>query len=251
MMEEMERYAHSIAKLLKLPFDEMLGRFTEMPNISIDYAVMEKTKKMLMVSLEAFWSDVGSYDAIYEVLDKDEHGNVLEGEVINLSSKNNMVFGDKRLIVTLGVEDLLVVETEDAVLIAKRGESQRVKDVVNILRERSRREADERVTVYRPWGMYTLLKEEEGYRVRRVVINPGEKLTFQRHALRSEHWVVVKGEAKVTLEDKEVFLKEGESLFVPPNTFHRLENPSSIPLEIIEVSCGSYLGEDDIERRDV
>lgn len=250
MIKEMEEHAPEIGRLVKFDFEDALSRFKDMPDISIDYAVMEKTKNMLMVSLDTFWSDVGSYDAIYEVFDKDGEGNVLLGEVISFYSRNNMVFGDKRLIVTLGVEDLLVVETEDAILIAKRGESQRVRDVVKLLRQLSRREADERVTVCRPWGMYTVLKEGQGYRVKRVVINPGEKLSFQKHAFRSEHWGVVRGRAKITLDDREVILKEGESIFVPKDTFHRLENPFDAPLEIIEVSCGSYLGEDDIERRE-
>ncbi|MBC7239063.1 MAG: cupin domain-containing protein, partial [Chloroflexi bacterium] len=215
MIKEMEEHAPEIGRLVKFDFEDALSRFKDMPDISIDYAVMEKTKNMLMVSLDTFWSDVGSYDAIYEVFDKDGEGNVLLGEVISFYSRNNMVFGDKRLIVTLGVEDLLVVETEDAILIAKRGESQRVRDVVKLLRQLSRREADERVTVCRPWGMYTVLKEGQGYRVKRVVINPGEKLSFQKHAFRSEHWVVVRGRAKITLDDREVILKEGESIFVP------------------------------------
>lgn len=251
MMNELKKHAPKIGEFLNLSFEEILGRFSDMPDISIDYAVMEKTKNILMVSLEVSWNDVGSYDAIYELLKKDENGNVLLGDVISLSSKNSMVFGNKRLIVTLGVEDFLIVETEDAVLIARRGESQRVKDVVKLLKELSRKEADERPVVYRPWGMYSILHEGDGFKVKRVVLNPGQSLTFQRHKFRSEHWVVVRGRAKVLFEDREVLLEEGESIFVPQNLFHKLENPFDWPLEIIEVGCGSYLGEDDIEVRDI
>lgn len=247
MMDELKKYAPKIGEAMDLTFEEVLNRFGDMPDISIDYAVMEKTKNILMVPLEVSWSDVGSYDSIYELLEKDEDGNVLLGDVMSLSSKNSMVFGNKRLIVTVGVEDTLVVETEDAVLVAKRGESQKVKDIVKLLRERGRKEAEERPVVYRPWGTYSVLEEEDGFKVKRVVLNPGQGLTLQRHKFRSEHWIVVKGRAKVLLEGREVLLKEGESIFVPQNVFHKLENPFDSQLEIIEVSCGSYLGEDDIE----
>lgn len=248
MTSEMRRFAPDIGMLLDLTYEEMVARFNEMPEISIDYAVMEKTNRIRMIPLDLRWSDVGSYDAIYELLDKDEEGNVLKGDVLPFSSRNTMVMGDKRLIVILGVEDLLIVEAEDAVLVAKRGESQRVRDVVKRLRDLGRREADEGVTVYRPWGKYTVLEEGKSFKVKKVVLNPGERLTFQRHRHRSEHWIVVRGEAKISFEDREVIVREGESIFVPKLVFHRLENPGEVPLEIIEVGCGDYLGEDDIER---
>ncbi|MCS7234059.1 MAG: mannose-1-phosphate guanylyltransferase/mannose-6-phosphate isomerase [Synergistetes bacterium] len=250
MINELKKHAPRIGEALDFSFKEMVDCFSYMPDISIDYAVMEKTENLLMVSLNAFWSDVGSYDAIYDLLNKDEDGNAVQGEVINFSSRNSLILGDKRLIVTLGIEDMLIVETEDAILVSKRGESQKVREVVRLLKERLRKEADERVTVCRPWGMYTLLEKGDNFWIKRVVLNPREGLTFQRHRFRSEHWIVVKGEAKITFEDREVFLKEGESIFVPQNEFHKLENPSDFPLEIVEVACGSYLGEDDIERRE-
>ncbi len=248
MLLELKKHRPEIGEKLDLSLDEMISQFESMPDISIDYAVMERTRNILMVPLDISWSDVGSYDSLYDLLNKDEEGNAILGDVLPLSSKNSMIIGDKRLIVALGVDGILVIETDDAVLIAKRGESQQVREVVRVLRELSRREADEHTTVYRPWGRYTVLEEGDGFKVKRVVIAPREALSLQRHRYRSEHWIVVKGMAKVTLEDREVYLREGESIFVPRLVFHRLENPLDSPLEIIEVSCGSYLGEDDIER---
>jgi mannose-1-phosphate guanylyltransferase/mannose-6-phosphate isomerase len=181
-------------------------------------------------------------------LDKDENGNIRTGDIITMETKESMIIGDKRLIATIGLQDCLIVETSDALLVAKRGHAQKVKDIVKRLKLEDRKEVSEHVTTYRPWGSYTILEEGERYKIKRVVVNPGERLSLQKHYHRSEHWVVVKGAAKVTIGDKEIFIHENESAYVPKSTLHRLENPGKVPLEIIEVQNGEYVGEDDIVR---
>ena len=250
MTEELRRYAPEILKIYHLGYEEMLSQFQQMPNISIDYAVMEKSDKVVALPFDLYWNDVGSWDALFDILDKDEHGNVLQGDVMAINTKDSFLMGKKRLITAIGLENCLVVETDDAILIAKKGEAQKVKDIVNKLKENARPEAVEQVTTYRPWGYYTVLENGPRYKIKRIVVNPNEKLSLQMHHHRSEHWVVVKGIAKVTTNDRESFIHENESAFIPKSTMHRLENPGKIPLEIIEVQNGEYLGEDDIVRFD-
>jgi mannose-1-phosphate guanylyltransferase/mannose-6-phosphate isomerase len=228
----------------------MILRFGQMPDISIDYAVMERSDRVAVLPLDLNWSDVGSWDSLHEILSQDEDGNAVVGDVVTLDTKNCLIFGDKRLLSTIGLEDCLIVETDDAVLIAKRGEAWKVKDLVNRLKEKQRKEASEHLTSYRPWGSYTILEQGSRYKIKRVVVNPGEQLSLQKHVHRSEHWVVVKGTAKVSIDDKKIFVHENESAYVPKSTLHRLENTGKIPVEIIEVQNGEYLEEDDIERFD-
>jgi mannose-1-phosphate guanylyltransferase/mannose-6-phosphate isomerase len=248
IIEEFARYAPAIANAFDLTFDEFKARFSEMPNISLDYAILEKTDKLVTLPAKVYWNDIGSWDALFEVLEKDENGNVKTGDIITLDTKESMIIGDKRLIATIGLNDSLVIETGDALLIAKRGQTQRVKEIVDRLMLEARKEASEHVTTYRPWGSYTILEEGERYKIKRVVVNPGEKLSLQKHYHRSEHWVVVKGTARVTIGDREIITHENESAYVPKSTLHRLENPGKVPLEIIEVQNGEYVGEDDIVR---
>jgi len=248
MMEEIERHSPDIYKLMGQDYDNMLINFTQMPDISIDYAVAEKSDRVAMIPMDLYWNDIGSWDSIYDVMDKDKNGNVTKGDVLTVDTKNTLIIGNKRLISTIGLEDCLVIETDDAILIAKRGETQKVKDVVNILKKDGRIEADEHVTTYRPWGSYTVLEEGPRYKIKRIVVNPIERLSLQMHYHRSEHWVVVKGTAKVTIGDREIVIHENESAYVPKSTLHRLENPGKVPLEIIEVQNGEYVGEDDIVR---
>ncbi|MBU1183023.1 MAG: mannose-1-phosphate guanylyltransferase/mannose-6-phosphate isomerase [Proteobacteria bacterium] len=248
MIDEFKQHAPEIIEMLDKNFDEMLSHFKNMPDISIDYAVMEKSDKVVMLPLDLYWNDIGSWDSLYDVLDKDENGNVTKGDVLTVDTKNTLILGSKRLISTIGLEDCLIVETDDAILIAKKGEAQKVKDIVNKLKEDDRKEADEHVTTYRPWGSYTVLEEGPRYKIKRIVVNSLEKLSLQMHYHRSEHWVVIKGTAKVTIGDKEIFIHENESAYVPKSTMHRLENPGKVPLEIIEVQNGEYVGEDDIVR---
>lgn len=248
MMEEMASYEPGIHSLACLPVADMIAAFDDMPNISIDYAVAERSRKVAMLPLTTYWNDIGSWDAIYEVLDKDAAGNAVDGDCLLVDSKNSLVLGHSRLIAGIGLEDLLVVETDDVILVARQGESQKVKDVVTELKKRGRKEADVHTTVYRPWGSYTVLGEGPGYKMKKIIVTPGQRLSLQLHYHRSEHWIVTGGTAKVTVEDKELMVHENESIFIPMSTKHRLENPGKLPLEIIEVQNGKYLEEDDIVR---
>jgi len=221
-----------------------------MPDISLDYAIMEKSDRVVTIPLDIYWNDIGSWDSLLEVFEKDNKRNVKIGDVIDIDTRDTLIIGDKRLVVTVGLENLLIVETDDAILVAKRGDSQKVKDVVDILISKQRIEASEHKTIYRPWGEYTVLEEGVRYKIKKVVVKPGGKLSLQLHHHRSEHWVVVKGTAKVTIGNRETFIHENESAYVPKSTPHRLENPGKVPLEIIEVQNGEYVGEDDIKRFD-
>ena len=248
ILEEFARYAPAITAAFDLTFDEFKAQFSGMPNISFDYAIVEKTDKLITLPAKVYWNDIGSWDALYEVLEKDGNGNVKTGDIITLDTKESMIIGDKRLIATIGLNDSLVVETGDALLVAKRGQTQKVKEIVDRLMVEARKEALEHITTYRPWGSYTVLEEGERYKIKRVVVNPGEKLSLQKHYHRSEHWVVVRGTARVTIGDREIITHENESAYVPKSTLHRLENPGRVSLEIIEVQNGEYVGEDDIVR---
>ncbi|MGA2516615.1 MAG: mannose-1-phosphate guanylyltransferase/mannose-6-phosphate isomerase [Thermodesulfobacteriota bacterium] len=248
MMDELRKYAPAIREMLGRSFDEMNDQFHKMPEISIDYAVMEKSDRVALLPLDLYWNDIGSWDSLHDILSRDENGNAVVGDVMAIDTKNCLIFGDKRLLSTIGLEDCLVVETSDAVLIARKGEAWKVREIVNRLKEKGRKEASEHVTTYRPWGSYTILQQGPRYKIKHVVVNPGEKLSLQKHSHRSEHWVVVKGTAKIVIGDKEIFVHENESAYVPQSTLHRLENEGKIPVEIIEVQNGEYLEEDDIER---
>ncbi|MCE5285985.1 MAG: cupin domain-containing protein, partial [Pelosinus sp.] len=192
----------------------------------------------------------GSWDALYDVMGKDDQGNAIKGDCITLDCSNTLMIGRARLLAGIGLDDLLVVETDDVIVVAKKGESQKVKKLVEELKKRGRREADEHTTMYRPWGSYTVLGEGKGYKLKKITVNPGQRLSLQMHYHRSEHWIVSGGTAKVTLGEEEKFVHENESVFIPMSTKHCLENPGRIPLEIIEVQNGKYLEEDDIVRFD-
>jgi mannose-1-phosphate guanylyltransferase/mannose-6-phosphate isomerase len=250
IMDELGKYEPRIHAMFEKGFEGMLSDFAQMPDISIDYAVMEKSDRVVTIPMDIYWNDIGSWDSLFDVLEKDESANAKSGDVITLDTKDTMIIGDKRLIAAIGLEDCLIVETGDAVLIARRGHSQKVKDLIGTLKKENRREVSEHLTTYRPWGSYTVLEEGERYKIKRIVVNPREKLSLQKHYHRSEHWVVVRGTAKVTIGDREVFIHENESAYVPKSTLHKLENPGKVPLEIIEVQNGEYVGEDDIVRVD-
>jgi mannose-1-phosphate guanylyltransferase/mannose-6-phosphate isomerase len=222
--------------------------FSSCPSDSIDYAVMEKTDKGAVVSLDCGWSDVGAWSALWEVSEQDEKGNVAKGDVILENCEGNYVRSDSRLVAATGVQDLVVVETADAVLIADRNNVQDVKKIVNALKDGSRPEASVHRTVYRPWGSYEVLIKAERFQVSRTIVNPGHALSLQMHHHRAEHWVVVSGTAEVTCEDKVFLLGEDESTYIPLGHKHRLANPGQIALEVIEVQSGAHLSEDDIVR---
>jgi mannose-1-phosphate guanylyltransferase/mannose-6-phosphate isomerase len=224
------------------------GPFSQLPKISLDYAVMEKTENVEMIPLDLTWSDVGSWDSVYDLFDRDANGNVIQGEVQTVDTHNSLLFSKKRLLATIGVSDLLVVETDDVILIAKKEEGQKVKEMVENLKAKGKSEVEVHVTTHRPWGSYTVLEEGERFKIKRIRVLPLAKLSLQLHYHRSEHWIVVTGTARVTINDEEKIVHEGESIFVPKSAVHRVENPGKVPLEIIEVQVGEYLGEDDIVR---
>jgi len=250
IMEEFREHVPEIYQLAAAPLAEVISKFAGMPSISIDYAVAEKSVRVVMAPLTAYWNDIGSWDAIYDVLDKDHSGNALQGDCLPIDCSNTLMLGRNRLIAGIGLEDVLVVETDDVIVVAKRGESQKVKDVVTELKARGRREVDEHTTMYRPWGSYTVLGEGTGYKMKKIMVTPGHQLSLQLHYHRSEHWIVISGTAKVTIGEQEQMVHVNEGVYIPPSTKHRLENPGRIPLEIIEVQNGSYLEEDDIVRFD-
>jgi len=250
IMDELGKCEPRIGGMLEKSFGDMLSGFAQMPDISIDYAVMEKSDRVVVIPADIYWNDIGSWDSLFDVLEKDEGSNARIGEVITIDTKDTMIIGDKRLITTIGLEGCLIAETGDAVLIAKRGHSQKVKDLIIKMKADNRKEVSEHLTTYRPWGSYTTLEEGPRYKIKRIVVNPGEKLSLQKHLHRSEHWVVIKGTAKVIIDAKEILIHENESAYVPKSTLHMLENQDKVPLEIIEVQNGEYVGEDDIVRID-
>ena len=222
--------------------------FAASPNISLDYAVAERTKRAAVVPADLGWSDVGSWDALWEQLPKDGDGNVAVGDVLLEGATNCFVRSDGIVTAVVGLEDAVVVVTEDAVLAMHRGHAQEVKRVVDRLRSTGRHEAVAHNKTYRPWGFYESLILGDRFQVKRIVVIPGGMLSLQKHKHRAEHWVVVRGTARVTIGDKVTLLYENESIYVPSGARHRLENPGKIDLELIEVQTGSYLGEDDIIR---
>ncbi|WP_449577066.1 mannose-1-phosphate guanylyltransferase/mannose-6-phosphate isomerase [Lelliottia nimipressuralis] len=222
--------------------------FSQCPSESIDYAVMEKTHKGVVVSLDAGWSDVGSWSSLWEINDKDSNNNVLHGDVISHSSENCYILAESALVTTIGVKDIIVVQTKDAVLIADRLSCQGVKDVVEELKATGRQEHHVHREVYRPWGKCDSIDTGSRYQVKHITVKPGEGLSLQMHYHRAEHWIIVSGTAKVTINDQIKFVGENESIFIPLGAKHCLENPGKIPLDLIEVRSGAYLGEDDIVR---
>jgi len=224
--------------------------FETSPSDSIDYAVMEKTDKGVVIPIEAGWNDLGSWDALWQTGAKDENQNVIIGDVLLSEVKNSYLHADSRLIAAVGLENHVVVETRDAVLVASRDKVQNVKDLVNQLRKTSRDEAIVHSKVFRPWGAYETIDISDRFQVKRITVKPGAKLSLQKHYHRAEHWTVVSGTAIVTNGEQEILLKEDQSTYIPLGTVHRMENPGKVPLELIEVQSGSYLGEDDIVRFD-
>jgi len=224
--------------------------FAASPSESIDYAVMENTARAVVVPASIGWSDVGSWSALHEVLPADADGNVVRGDVHLKQVKNTMVRAESRMVAVLGVEDLVVVETDDAVLVAHRDKVQDVKAFVDKLKDAKRTEHVHHKRVFRPWGSYESVDSGERFQVKRIIVKPGEKLSLQMHYHRAEHWVVVSGSALVTRGEEVTLLSENESIYLPIGVTHRLENPGKLPLHLIEVQSGSYLGEDDIVRFD-
>lgn len=246
MQAELTKYMPSIIDITQNGYQYTVDNFVNMPDISIDYAVAEKSQKMMMIPMEnIYWNDIGSFDAIAEVL-SDEEKNVFKGDILAENCTDTMIIGDTRLIAGIDLENLMIIDTPDALLVAKKGESQKVKNIVNKLKQSKRKEAKENVTMYRSWGKYTLLTESEGYRVRKIEMDPGASLTMQMHYHRSEHWTVISGTGKTIINDIESIFTENQSTYIPMGVKHKLSNPGKIPLIIIEVQSGKYINEDDI-----
>lgn len=228
------------------------AEFAAIPSDSIDYAVMERCPGnsflIRMVPLDAGWSDLGAWDAVWSVLPKGQHGSVHVGDVLATDCRNTLVHASSRLVALVGVQDLVVVETPDAVLVADKSRSQDVKCIVSVLQQQKREEHTLHRKVHRPWGWYDSLDEGGRFKVKRIQVKPKASLSLQKHHHRAEHWVVVKGTAEITCGSKKLLLTENQSTYIPLGEVHRLANPGAIPLEIIEVQSGSYLGEDDIVR---
>ncbi|WP_448246096.1 mannose-1-phosphate guanylyltransferase/mannose-6-phosphate isomerase [Thalassotalea agariperforans] len=222
--------------------------FEACPDDSIDYAVMENTTQAVVVPMDCGWSDVGSWSALWEIEDKDENGNAFKGDVISVNSTNSYVNAEEKLVAVIGLDDVVVVETKDAILVSKKSEVQLVKNVVNELKANDRSEFKLHREVYRPWGKYDSVDNGERFQVKRITVKPGAKLSVQMHHHRAEHWIVVSGTAMVTNGDKQIMLTENQSTYIPIGVIHALENPGKVDLELIEVQSGSYLGEDDIVR---
>jgi mannose-1-phosphate guanylyltransferase/mannose-6-phosphate isomerase len=244
--EECGKHAPVIVDAFKNPVDIA---YQQTPAISVDYGLMEKTGRAAVVPLSCPWDDLGSFDAIYSVLTKNSDENAVQGEHIGVDSCRNLIISD-RLVTTIGVSDFAIIETRDAILVAPRERAQEVKKVVEHLRANEDERAEIHMTVHRPWGSFTRLEDGQFYTIKRITVPPQKRLSLQMHHHRSEHWVVVSGTAKVTINGKESLVLNGESTYVPIGSKHRLENPGLVPLEIIEVQIGEYIGEDDIIRFD-
>lgn len=224
--------------------------FEASPSDSIDYAVMEKTSNSVMVPLDAGWNDVGAWPAVWELQDKDDNGNAGHGDYLTEASSNNYIHAEHRLVTLLGVKNLIVIETSDAIMVAHKDKSQDVKKIVDKLNNKKRTEGTTHRKIYRPWGSYDAIDQGSCFQVKRITVKPGEKLSLQMHYHRTEHWVVVSGSAKVRIGEKTQLVAENESVYIPIATVHSLENPGKVDLELIEIQTGSYLGEDDIVRLD-
>ncbi len=222
--------------------------FGKCQNIAVDVAVMEKTKNGFVFPLDVGWNDLGSWNAVWETSKKDKRGNLIQGNVFNKKLENCYVRSENRLVVGIGLNDLMIIETSDAVLVANKKESQEVKNIVQELKSKGIKEGQSHKKVFRPWGNYLSVVEEDCWQVKLITVNPGEKLSLQLHHHRSEHWVVVKGTALVRIKNKKTILKENQSTFIPLGTKHQLSNPGRTTLRVIEVQSGTYLGEDDIVR---
>ena len=253
LFNETSKHAPEIAKLSEkfdftnsneIPFIE----FDKMPSISIDYAIMEKSDKIALVKLESDWNDLGSWQSIYDVSNKDKNGNVFIGHVLDKDSKNSFVYAASKLVATIGLEDTVIVETEDAILDRKKERTQDVKHIFETLKAQNDDTHLVHKTVYRPWGFYTVIAQGQGFLTKLIHVNPGQKLSVQSHNFRSEHWVILSGTAKVVLEGKELILSPGHSVDIPLKAIHSLQNPYEEDVEVIEVQKGDPLIEEDIIR---
>ena len=257
-LEQIEKFNPKIIKYCKesikeksldLDFYRLDARsFSKCPNISIDYAVLEKTNKGIVLPMNIYWSDVGDWRSVWENSIKDKKGNFTEGKVILEKTNDSFFRSEDRLLVGIGLKDLIVIDTKDVLLVVHKNNSQEIKNIVNKLKDKKVSEGREHKKILRPWGFYTSVVEESRWKVKVILVKPRQKLSLQMHHHRAEHWIVVNGTAKVEVDKKEIILNENQSCYIPQGSKHRLSNPGRIPLKVVEVQSGSYLGEDDIER---
>ena len=251
LMEEFKTHSPEIARYMH-SYEELLNNYEKLPSISLDYAIMERSSRSAVMPYHGEWQDIGNWKSVYEIMPKDAKGNAVKGEALLRDAKECLIYGDSRLIACLGVENLAIVDTKDALLVASKEKAEEVKAIAEELLASGREEAKIHTTVHKPWGYYTLLEGGERYKVKRLCIYPGRSISLQRHHHRAEHWIVVKGTAKVTREENgklvEVFVHENESVYIPKSVKHRLENPGKVNLHLIEIQTGEYIEEDDIER---
>ncbi|HDY93963.1 MAG TPA: mannose-1-phosphate guanylyltransferase/mannose-6-phosphate isomerase [Pseudoalteromonas sp.] len=257
-LAELKKHAPAIYKACERAYQEKTedldfvraGKesFLSSPDDSIDYAIMEQTSNAVVIPLDAGWSDIGSWSALWDIDAKDSNNNAINGDVILHDTQNSLVHSTNRLVTTVGLNNIVIVETKDAILVAEKDKVQDVKHIVKALKSKSRSEASNHREVYRPWGKYDSIDSGGRYQVKRITVKPGAKLSVQMHHHRAEHWIVVSGTAKVTNGDKDILLTENQSTYIPVGVIHALENPGKVDLELIEVQSGSYLGEDDIVR---
>jgi len=250
MEHELAKYQSKICELYKDGYNAILSGFSDLPSISIDYAVAEKSDKMAVVPFTGQWDDVGSWDAVYDVSEKDENQNVLLGDIRITGGHRNLVLGSRRLLVVDGADDLNIIDTPDVLYVGHRGNSQNIKNVYDKLEQEGRKEISENTIMFRPWGSYEVLTEGKGYKVKKIVVKPGCSLSMQLHHQRSEHWTVVSGIATVMVDGVTKDYNANEGTYIPVGAKHRLQNKTNSVVEIIEVQNGQYLGEDDIMRFD-
>ena len=242
------RAAMAGADIAAAPYRVPAETYRKVPSVPIDTAVMERSDALAVIPVDIGWSDVGSWHRLWEISDKDADGNAVRGDVLLENARGSVVRADGRLVACAGVEDLVVIETADAVLVADRNDTDGIKAIVERLKAAGRNEATAHLTERRPWGAFAVLLAGPRFKIKELTVNPGARLSLQMHHHRSEHWVVIEGTARITCEDDERLLSENESTYIPIGARHRLENPGKVPLKIVEVQCGGYLGEDDITR---
>ena len=258
-LEELKKYAQDIYQsaekaynnltqntIMRVSYDDMIA----IPQESIDYAVIEKSNKVKVVASKIGWSDLGSFDTLSDEYNKDKNGNTKDENIISINSNDNFVYTSNRVVALASVNDLIVVDTPDALLISSKGNSQQVKEIVSKLKSKGSQLHHVHLTAHRPWGTYSILEENENYKIKRIVVKSGKRLSLQKHYHRSEHWIVVSGTALVTIGERETLIKPNESTYIPIGQVHRLENPGKIDVVLIEVQVGDYLDEDDIVRLD-
>jgi len=230
--------------------DDVAAFYAQLPNLSIDYGLAEKAEQVAVVPVAMGWSDLGSWDSIYQHRDKDEAGNVSQGDVLMQDTQDSLLWSSNGLLATLGVRNIAVIQTADATLVCDRSRTEDIKQLVALVQNSHPQLTETHTTVHRPWGIYRVLEEGPNFKIKCIVVNPGAKLSMQMHKHRSEHWVVVSGTAKITNGTQDIELQANQSTYIPKTHRHRLENPGTLPLQIIEVQCGDYVGEDDIVRFD-